>query len=81
MLAMRFKRILTSTQFKAIVTTLIILVLAFISTYPAFTGHFFALSNDGSIHLARLESLYQAFKADVCQVSSISLGLKTMASL
>jgi hypothetical protein len=63
MLAMRFKRILTSTQFKAIVTTLIILVLAFISTYPAFTGHFFALSNDGSIHLARLESLYQAFKA------------------
>ncbi|CAB1719562.1 hypothetical protein [Lactiplantibacillus plantarum] len=62
MLSIRFKRILTSVQAKPIINVLIILVLAFVSSYPAFTGHFFALSNDGAIHLARLESLYQAFK-------------------
>ncbi|MDQ7937366.1 hypothetical protein RA086_06965 [Lactiplantibacillus sp. WILCCON 0030] len=39
-----------------------LIVLAFLSTYPAFTGHFFAINNDGDIHLARLEALYQAFK-------------------
>jgi len=37
-------------------------VFALLSTYPAFAGHFFAINNDGDIHLARLESLYQAFK-------------------
>ena len=64
MLSIRFKRILTSVQAKPIINVLIILVLAFVSSYPAFTGHFFALSNDGAIHLARLESLYQAFKVE-----------------
>ncbi|WP_236720634.1 hypothetical protein, partial [Lactiplantibacillus plantarum] len=54
MLSIRFKRILTSVQAKPIINVLIILVLAFVSSYPAFTGHFFALSNDGAIHLALL---------------------------
>ncbi|WP_047999513.1 hypothetical protein [Lactiplantibacillus herbarum] len=50
-------------QLQPVVTTLFVLALAFIATYPAFSGHYFAINNDGSIHLARLESLYQAFKA------------------
>ena len=41
----------------------VILILALLSTYPAFSGHFFAINNDGDVHLARLEAIYQAFKA------------------
>ena len=38
------------------------LVLAFISTYPAFIGHFFKLTMDGQIHLIRFESVADAIK-------------------
>ena len=41
---------------------LFFLVLAFISTYPAFIGHFFKLTMDGQIHLIRFESVADAIK-------------------
>lgn len=41
---------------------LFFLVLAFISTYPAFIGHFFKLTMDGQIHLIRFESVANAIK-------------------
>ncbi|MFC6201754.1 YfhO family protein [Lactiplantibacillus nangangensis] len=48
---------------RLVIVILGMVVLAFLSTYPAFAGHFFAINNDGDIHLARLESIYQALKA------------------
>lgn len=41
---------------------LFFLVLAFISTYPAFIGHFFKLTMDGQIHLIRFESIADAIR-------------------
>lgn len=58
-----FLKMKNSRYFEATLTLIIISLLALISTYPAFSGHFFELSNDGGVHLARLESLYQAFNA------------------
>lgn len=43
--------------------TITIIILALLSTYPAFSGHFFAINSDGQVHLARLESLYQALRS------------------
>ena len=45
-----------------IMLVLIFLVLAFVSTYPAFIGHFFKLTMDGQIHLIRFESVANAIK-------------------
>lgn len=39
------------------------LLLASASTWIAFHGGFFAINNDGEIHLARMESIYQALHA------------------
>ncbi|TLQ21323.1 hypothetical protein FEZ42_15200 [Lactiplantibacillus plantarum] len=58
-----FLKMKNSRYFEATLTLIIISLLALISTYPAFSGYFFELSNDGGVHLARLESLYQAFNA------------------
>ena len=38
------------------------LLLALISTYPAFIGHTFRLTWDGQIHLIRFESVADAIK-------------------
>ncbi|WP_410504533.1 hypothetical protein ABE953_07385 [Ligilactobacillus salivarius] len=45
-----------------IMLVLFFLVLAFISTYPAFIGHFFKLTMDGQIHLMRFESVADAIR-------------------
>lgn len=51
---------------KNLIQKLIILIffllLAFISTYPAFIGHTFKLTWDGQIHLIRFESIADAIK-------------------
>lgn len=39
-----------------------IVILAFLSIYPAFYGLFFANSYDGMVHIARIESVFQAVK-------------------
>ncbi|KRN20479.1 hypothetical protein IV79_GL000534 [Pediococcus claussenii] len=41
---------------------LFIVILAFLSVYSAFSGHFFANSYDGMVHIARIESVFQAVK-------------------
>lgn len=48
--------------YQPILVGVIILFLAFIATYPAFKGSFFALNPDGKVHLGRMESVYQALK-------------------
>lgn len=51
-----------SNLISKIMLVLFFLVLAFISTYPAFIGHFFKLTMDGQIHLMRFESVADAIK-------------------
>lgn len=51
-----------SNLISKIMLALFFLVLAFISTYPAFIGHFFKLTMDGQIHLIRFESVADAIK-------------------
>ena len=51
-----------SSLISKIMLVLFFLVLAFISTYPAFIGHFFKLTMDGQIHLIRFESVADAIK-------------------
>ena len=51
-----------SSLISKIMLVLFFLVLAFISTYPAFIGHFFKLTMDGQIHLMRFESVADAIK-------------------
>ncbi|MFB9768723.1 hypothetical protein [Lactiplantibacillus modestisalitolerans] len=41
---------------------ILMIILAILSTYPAFTNQFFNINHDGDIHLARMESIYQALK-------------------
>lgn len=57
------RALLNNPYWNYIVPTLFILGFAFISTYPAFMEHFFANSNDGMVHIARIESIYQAIKS------------------
>ncbi|MBZ4030381.1 hypothetical protein K7E08_05420 [Ligilactobacillus salivarius] len=51
-----------SNLISKIMLALFFLVLAFISTYPAFIGHFFKLTMDGQIHLIRFESIADAIR-------------------
>ena len=51
-----------SNLISKIMLALFFLVLAFISTYPAFMGHFFKLTMDGQIHLIRFESIADAIR-------------------
>lgn len=51
-----------SNLISKIMLVLFFLVLAFISTYPAFIGHFFKLTMDGQIHLIRFESVADAIR-------------------
>lgn len=48
---------------KSIMSMLVIMMLAFLSTYVVFFGQYFDSSADGLFHMSRFESVYQSFAA------------------
>ena len=60
---MTFSKIDFSRIMKNLSLIFLFVLLAFISTYPAFVEHYFKMTMDGQIHFARFESVAQALKS------------------
>ena len=72
---MTFSKIDFSRIMKNLSLIFLFVLLAFISTYPAFVEHYFKMTMDGQIHFARFESVAQALKSGKLPPSINFIGL------
>lgn len=72
---MTFSKIDFSRIMKNLSLIFLFVLLAFISTYPAFVKHYFKMTMDGQIHFARFESVAQALKSGKLPPSINFIGL------
>jgi len=70
-----FSKIDFSRIMKNLSLIFLFVLLAFISTYPAFVEHYFKMTMDGQIHFARFESVAQALKSGKLPPSINFIGL------